>query len=122
LAKFGGGKLSESRVNQLVSPWFQYFVAHDPAVWLSKVRQPVLAINGSKDVQMEATPNLDAISAALKNADNKDFKVTMLEGMNHLFQNAKTGRMAEYAQIEETISPRALTIISNWIKERSSTR
>jgi len=32
-----------------------------------------------------------------------------------LFQTANTGSPAEYAKIEETISPKALKVIGDWI-------
>jgi len=35
--------------------------------------------------------------------------------LNHLFQTAKTGAPAEYAEIVETMSPVALDRISDWI-------
>jgi hypothetical protein len=41
--------------------------------------------------------------------------VDELPGLNHLFQNAKTGSPAEYGQIEETISPVALDKNATWI-------
>jgi hypothetical protein len=42
-----------------------------------------------------------------------------LEGLNHLFQNAETGAVSEYARIEETFSPEAIDLITGWILERS---
>ena len=42
----------------------------------------------------------------------------VLPGLNHLFQTANTGSVTEYAQIEETFSPAALTVIGDWIAER----
>jgi hypothetical protein len=40
-----------------------------------------------------------------------------LPNLNHLFQNCETGAVSEYGQIEETISPEVLEIISEWIWE-----
>jgi len=42
-----------------------------------------------------------------------------LDGLNHLFQTATTGAPSEYAQIEETMSPRALDLITGWIRART---
>jgi uncharacterized protein len=58
---------------------------------------------------------LPAIRKALEDAGNKHFEIDELQGLNHLFQTAKTGSPLEYAQIEETISPVALERIANWI-------
>jgi hypothetical protein len=41
--------------------------------------------------------------------------VGQLPGLNHLFQTATTGSPAEYAEIEETISPVVLDKIATWI-------
>ena len=102
-------------IKALTSPWFRYFMAYDPATALRKVTCPVLAINGEKDMQVPPKQNLPAIRKALEQAGNKHFEVDELPGLNHLFQTAKTGSPAEYASIEETISPVALDKISTWI-------
>jgi len=98
------------------SPWFRYFLAAQPAEYWSKVKVPVLALNGEKDLQVSAEANLPAIKAALKKAKNKKVTTMMLPGLNHLFQHCTTGTPAEYASIEETFSPEALQIITDWIK------
>jgi fermentation-respiration switch protein FrsA (DUF1100 family) len=102
-------------IKALTSPWFRYFMAYDPATALRKVTCPVLAINGEKDMQVPPKQNLPAIRKALEQAGNKHFEVDELPGLNHLFQTAKTGSPAEYASIEETISPVALDKMSSWI-------
>ncbi len=100
---------------QLSSPWMLYFVRYDPAPALKKVRCPVLAINGSKDLQVDAEMNLTAIKDALAKGGNKNVTTKELTGLNHLFQECKTGLPSEYAQIEQTFSPDALKVISDWI-------
>lgn len=102
-------------VKQVSSPWFRYFLTHDPAPTLSKVRCPVLALIGSKDVQVPPLQNVPALRKALKDGGNRDFEVDELSGLNHLFQTATTGAPSEYGRIEETISPVALDKISSWI-------
>jgi uncharacterized protein len=103
------------QIEQLTSPWFRYFLTYDPATALRHVTCPVLALNGSLDKQVLPDRNLPAIRKALQEAGNKHFEIDELQGLNHLFQTAKTGSPAEYAQIEETISPVALERIANWI-------
>jgi hypothetical protein len=56
-----------------------------------------------------------AIRKALEDGGNKNFEADELPGLNHLFQTAKTGSVAEYATIDETISPVALEKIAGWI-------
>ncbi|WP_034061973.1 alpha/beta hydrolase family protein [Lacinutrix jangbogonensis] len=103
---------------QIASPWLSTFIITEPKDYLKKTTCPVLALNGSKDLQVLPKLNLENIEKALKAAKNKDVTITELESLNHLFQTAKTGRMQEYSQIEETFSPYALKIISDWINER----
>jgi pimeloyl-ACP methyl ester carboxylesterase len=106
-------KMYNSFYNQ---PWLRYFIAYNPAGDLSKVKCPVLAVNGEKDTQVNAAENLAAIKAILTKSSNKDFEVKALPGLNHLLQTANTGQLSEYAEIQETMSPAAMNIISEWIK------
>ena len=97
------------------SPWFRYVLTLKPDETLRQVKQPVLAINGSLDLQVNAKQNLPAIDKALRAGGNKDVTVDELPGLNHLFQTAATGAPVEYSAIEETMSPVALQKISDWI-------
>ncbi len=118
LAKFAG-QIPEAELaaemKQLSTPWFRYFLAYDPATSLRLVKCPVLAIDGSKDLQVPPEEDLAAIRKSLEAAGNKHFETDDLEGLNHLFQLAKTGAPTEYAQIEETIDPVALEKIGSWL-------
>ncbi|MCF2446045.1 alpha/beta hydrolase [Dyadobacter sp. CY345] len=102
-------------VNSIVSPWTQFFMTYDPAKALEKVKCPVLALNGEKDLQVPPQENLEAIKIALEKGGNKSFTTKELPNLNHLFQESKTGAPSEYATIEQTFSPAALTEITNWI-------
>ncbi len=115
-------KIPEAQVgvemNRLTSPWMRYFLTYDPAQALRRVTCPVLALNGSKDLQVPPAQNLPAIRKALQEGGNKHFEAIELPGLNHLFQDCKTGSPSEYAEIEETISPVALERISTWINQQ----
>ena len=102
-------------IKQLSSPWFQYFFKIDPAEYLSKLNCPVLALNGEKDIQVSAKPNLNAIKTALEKSNSKNFKTIEMPGLNHLFQHCKTCTVQEYAELEETFDTETLKIITNWI-------
>jgi pimeloyl-ACP methyl ester carboxylesterase len=95
------------------SVWYKWFIAYDPRPTLAKLRMPVLAANGDKDVQVVSKQNIPAIREALK--ANRDATVVELPGLNHLFQTARTGSPAEYAAIEETIAPAALDLMVDWV-------
>jgi fermentation-respiration switch protein FrsA (DUF1100 family) len=110
-----------AQVRQVTTPWFRFFLKHDPAVDLRNVKVPVLALNGELDTQVLPEQNLPAIEAALKAAGNGDVTARRLPRLNHLFQTASTGSPGEYGLIEETLSPAALQLISNWITVRFGT-
>ncbi len=98
------------------TPWMQFFIRHDPFTVLQRVKCPVLAINGSKDMQVLADLNLNEIERALKDGRNKNFKVVRLPNQNHLFQETEgSGTPEDYATIEQTFSPKTLSVISEWI-------
>ncbi|PZQ45839.1 MAG: hypothetical protein DI570_27300, partial [Phenylobacterium zucineum] len=101
-----------AQVLALSSAAGHYMLNARPADALAKVKVPVLAIGGSKDLQVDAKTNLAAIRAAL--AGDADVTVKELPGLNHLFQTADTGLVIEYGQIEETIAPVALATIVDW--------
>ncbi len=103
------------QIDQVANPWMVYFVKHDPAAVLEKVKCPVLALNGEKDLQVPSEVNLNAIKKALEKGGNKNITIKELASLNHLFQECTTGSPAEYAKIEQTFSPKALDEIKNWI-------
>ncbi len=109
----------KAQLQCLFSPWVRFFLTYDPKPTLMKVKCPVLAINGEKDLQIPPKENLSAIEEALKSGGNQDYTIKELPNLNHLFQTAQTGLPTEYAKIEETISPVALKIIGDWILEQT---
>ena len=104
---------AETLAKDDTTPWERYFLAYDPAPTLARLTVPVLVLNGSLDVQVPANENLAAAREALKK--NAKAAVMELPGMNHLLQDAKTGAPNEYNDIEETMSPIALKIITDWV-------
>lgn len=109
-------ELVSMQVNQITNPWMQYFIKFNPATALEKVKCPVLAVNGEKDLQVSPKENLSAIKNALTKGGNKNITTIEFPNLNHLFQECKTGLPQEYATIEQTFSPTALDEITKWIK------
>lgn len=97
------------------TPWIRYFYNYNPANEIEKLSIPVLSLNGTNDTQVLAEINQKGIKDALSKGKNKDYKILKLQGLNHLFQESKTGEMDEYELIEQTISPIVLKEISNWV-------
>lgn len=117
----GGTKedLMKREINTLTSDWFQYLLITDPRPTLEKVTCPVLAINGSLDLQVPSKKNLENIEKSVKKGGNTDVTTVEFPNLNHLFQTTTTGSPSEYAQLEETFSPDALKVLSDWIIEKT---
>jgi alpha/beta superfamily hydrolase len=127
-----GAEVPDSQINQQVNaittPWMLTFLNYDPADALTRIKIPIIAVNGTKDLQVPYEVNLNALEKSLlaahgRNTDSLKKYVTIksIEGVNHLFQRAETGLPAEYSKIEETISPEVLELISGWILEKGIT-
>jgi len=106
----------DERINSLLlTPYFRDIIKCNPAEILKKVQCPVLAIAGEKDLQAPSKQNLSEIDKALKSGNNKNYKLFELPEINHMMQTCRKGTISEYPEIEETVSPLVLKIISEWI-------
>ncbi|MHC5063121.1 MAG: alpha/beta hydrolase family protein [Planctomycetota bacterium] len=102
----------------MLTTWMRFFLRYEPAEALRRLSCPVLALNGDLDKQVDAGQNLPAIRAALAEGPNEDYTEQRFPGLNHLFQRAQTGAVAEYAEIEETMNQEVMELISTWILDR----
>jgi pimeloyl-ACP methyl ester carboxylesterase len=110
-------KILHDLINTLSVPWMKYFLLSEPAQYIEKINAKVLALNGEKDFQVRAKPNLTAIEAALKKSKSKVYNTKWLPGINHLFQKCNTCTISEYSSLEETFSPVALKEMGNWLQQ-----
>ena len=95
------------------TPWLDAFVGLDPSVSLAAVKCPLLAINGDKDTQVDASSNLSAVGRLCPKAE-----IRRMPSLNHLMQHAETGDVAEYGSIRETISPELLEVMLEFIRKQ----
>ncbi|WP_167612910.1 alpha/beta hydrolase family protein [Maribellus sediminis] len=112
-------KMIDAKIQGVNSPWFRYFLTYDPKPTLTKVKCPVLAINGTKDLQVPVS-NLENIIEAINSGGNMQVDTISFNNHNHLFQRCETGAVAEYSQIEETINPEVLKTMKDWILKTTS--
>lgn len=109
-----------AQINSITTPWFLHLVRYDPKEDLKKIKCPVLALNGEKDIQVDATINLTAIQQRITENGNKNVTIKAYPQLNHLFQTCQQGTLEEYRQLEETMSPEVLKDMTEWILEQNN--
>lgn len=107
-------KAIDEKIASVNTNWFRYFLTYDPKSTLKKVKCPVLAINGAKDVQVPVS-NLKEIYNAVTSGGNQSIDTVRFENHNHLFQLSETGAVSEYSTTEQTIDPKVLETMKDWI-------
>jgi fermentation-respiration switch protein FrsA (DUF1100 family) len=105
----------DATIKQVQNPWFKYFLTYDPEPALEKVRCPVLALFGERDLQVPAEMDKTAMEKALRKGGNKDFTMKIMPKANHLFLTAVTGSPSEYATMKKEFVPGFLETMTNWI-------
>ena len=105
------GKLS--MIQTFSSPWFYTLFQISPKKYLKKIKTPVLAISGEKDLQVEGIQTFIYMQRYLK--DNPLSEFHPMPGLNHLLQPCTTGSPDEYPLIETTIAPQVLEDIVRWM-------
>lgn len=96
------------------TPYMEFFLGLDLSASLSGITCPVMALNGTKDTQVQCDRNIAALEAGLPS--NSRSVIRAEDGLNHLFQRCVTGEVSEYKNIEETFSPEVLSEMIAWIK------
>jgi len=105
-------------VASMETPWMKFLLAFDPATALADVTCPVFAVFGELDTQVPPALNRAPIEAAL--SDNPRATVKVYPGANHLFQQARTGQVAEYAALDKAFIDGLLEDLSEWILEATA--
>ena len=111
-------QIAETKAKAYFSPWFKYFINFNPQEYLQKVSVPVLAINGTNDIQVRAKENLAGIEKSLKKGGNNNVSIVSLPQLNHLFQKCLFGNIEMYAKNEETFNEEAMGVVADWIRNR----
>lgn len=104
----------DAAMAQFSTPYMRSLIALDVSQQLPRIACPVLAFNGTRDIQVPCESNLSALRSGLP-ADRAT--IVPVEGANHLLQHCTTGDVAEYGEIEETIAPEVLQQLVAWLQE-----
>lgn len=102
---------------QADTPWFRSFLIFDPAVQMTKFKQPILVIQGDLDVQVPPhhADKLGELARQRKKAGAVE--VTHLPGVNHLLVKATTGEVSEYPDLQDKrVVADVPTMIGDWLK------
>ncbi|MDZ7658608.1 alpha/beta fold hydrolase [Fodinibius sp.] len=103
-------------LNAYQSPQLKSFLRYNPTTDLIKLNIPVLVLFGGKDMQVTEQMNRPPITSALDSAETT-YDMKVFPEANHLFQNAKTGSVNEYATLEPEFVDGLIQSISKWIKK-----
>lgn len=108
----------QANLNQVVQslqlPYLPHFLKMEVAKSLDKIQCPVLALNGSKDTQVDCNSNLPLLKKGIGSAQSQ---IKACKDLNHLFQTCQTGNSDEYPVIEETFSPAVIELMIQWIEQ-----
>lgn len=100
-------------VSQIMMPYMKYFISLDIRPLLGRISCPVMALNGTKDIQVDSQNNLEALREGLPANDIN--VIESVDGLNHLFQHCQTGSVSEYRDIEDTFAPEVLDLMVKWL-------
>ena len=109
-------KYFSSMLDATSTPYYKEFLRSDPAAFLPRITCPILALNGSKDMQVGASDNLSAIKRLA--TASSGVRTEEIAGLNHLFLPCSTGLPSEYIHLKPGFSTEALEMMTEWIRER----
>ena len=100
-------------------PWMQFFLTHDPAATMRRVKTPVLILTGAND-QQAAPSQVAEQAAAFRAGGNKDVTAKVVPGVNHLFVVDPDGYPPNYAKLPAPlrIQPEVVGSIVDWLVAR----
>ncbi len=99
------------------SPWFGSFLGYDPAPAIVALDVPVLALFGELDTQVPAPANSIAMSEAIGESSVPGYTIATILSANHLFQEAVTGSVNEYARLKREFAPDFVEILTEWFRD-----
>jgi uncharacterized protein len=105
-------------VVKLNAKWFREFMAYNPADDLPKIQVPVLALTGSKDIQV-APADLGQMAGLVK----AEFESHILPNITHLLR-VEPGEptLSTYKQqIDQPVDKSVLQTISEWLRKKTAT-
>jgi pimeloyl-ACP methyl ester carboxylesterase len=98
--------------------WFRSLLQYDPAKVMSRVRQPILIIQGDLDKQVLPSHADKLAELARQRKRSAPVEVVHLPGVNHLLVPATTGEVGEYATLKDKkITPEIPAKIAEFLQK-----
>lgn len=110
--------IPEPLKRQASTVWFQSFLGFTPASVMSKVKQPLLVLQGDIDRQVPVhhADRLAELARGSKKAPAEAVQVVILDGVNHLLVRGKTGDLEEYGSLAgKGLDPRVAPTTIEWL-------
>jgi alpha-beta hydrolase superfamily lysophospholipase len=106
-------------VAKINAKWFREFMDYNPAEDLQRITVPVLAINGSKDIQIDSS-DLDRMA----NLINAPFEPHLIPNMTHLLRIEEgDAAISKYKkELKKPLEPMVLEIVLQWMQRRIDLR
>ncbi|GAA3947173.1 alpha/beta hydrolase family protein [Hymenobacter algoricola] len=108
---------AQAKAIEMTSARYRLSLQSNPLERLGEVKCPVLLLNGTADLDVQADPNLASLTKALRNS--RDVTSKKLPGVNHLFQPAPAEWPLVGGEPRPTFSPAAEEAIRAWVVARS---
>jgi pimeloyl-ACP methyl ester carboxylesterase len=100
---------------QADTPWFQSFLAFDPARVMRDIRQPLLIVHGELDAEVPAS-HMDRLAELAKTSRSRAVAVVGVRDVNHLLIPAVRGEIDEYATLkDQALSKDVTTAVTGWL-------
>jgi pimeloyl-ACP methyl ester carboxylesterase len=104
-------------IAKINAKWMREFLAYDPAEDLARIRVPVLAITGSKDIQVDPA-DLPRMADLVK----AEFEWHAVPNLTHMLR-AEPGEptVSTYKQqVTQPVDMQVLQIIAEWLRKKTS--
>jgi pimeloyl-ACP methyl ester carboxylesterase len=108
-------------LSDLRTPWMQYFLGWDPAPWLERIDEPVLAIFGALDSQVPPARNKGLFERHASEAGRARTQIMVLEDEDHFFlrrEGVAPGGKHSYGRMH--VSAKLLEAAAEWISRQAA--
>ncbi len=103
------------QLQKVNTKWLREFLAYDPATDLTKVQVPVLAITGSRDMQVDPS-DLERMAELVP----QNFESHLVPDVTHLMRDDPNGSGLQgyKAQAKRPVDARVVALVTDWLKSR----